>query len=264
MVSTFCDRLKKLCLRLGHRVGLPLSCKSFIILSFTLRAAVHADDSIYCEEGFKNHFLKSTVLFLFISALPCLSRCTDSSLAVVHGLLTAAAPLVSEHRLWGTQAPALGAPGPWSAGAVLMVHGLGCCTACGIFLDQGLDPHCLHWQVDSSPLSYQGSPRVAFLLCGFPVVPELFIVGEGNVGGGCICRNIGLGEQGEQVGASFPLISRALVLGPLSHDVFLLDLGPKGLSSHYPLSEAHARGCSRVLIEAAPAPPMLEPDCSKL
>ena len=150
---------------------------------------------------------------------------------MVHGLLTVVAPLVLEHSLWGTQALAIGAPGPWSAGAVLVVHGLGCCMACAIFLDQGLNPHRLQWQMDSSPLSYQGSPRIPFLLCGFPVVPVLFIVGEGDVGGGCICRNIGLGEQGEQVGASFPLISRALVLGPLSHDVFLLDLGPKWLSS---------------------------------
>ena len=28
----------------------------------------------------------------------------------------------------------------------------------GIFLIQGLNPHLLHWQVDSLPLSHQGSP----------------------------------------------------------------------------------------------------------
>ena len=28
----------------------------------------------------------------------------------------------------------------------------------GIFLTQGLNPHLLHWQVDSLPLSHQGSP----------------------------------------------------------------------------------------------------------
>ena len=39
-----------------------------------------------------------------------------------------------------------------------MVHGLGCSEACGIFLDEGLNPCFLHWQVDSSPLSHQGSP----------------------------------------------------------------------------------------------------------
>ena len=30
--------------------------------------------------------------------------------------------------------------------------------ACGIFLDQGLSPCLLHWQMDSLPLSHQGSP----------------------------------------------------------------------------------------------------------
>ena len=29
----------------------------------------------------------------------------------------------------------------------------------GIFPPQGLNPHSLHWQADSSPLSYQGSPH---------------------------------------------------------------------------------------------------------
>ena len=32
-----------------------------------------------------------------------------------------------------------------------------CSEACGIFLDQGLNPCPLHWQVDSLPLSHQGS-----------------------------------------------------------------------------------------------------------
>ena len=33
-----------------------------------------------------------------------------------------------------------------------------CSVACGIFPEQGLIPHCLHWQVDSYPLCHQGSP----------------------------------------------------------------------------------------------------------
>ena len=35
--------------------------------------------------------------------------------------------------------------------------GLSCSVACGIFLDQGSNPCLLHWQVDSLPLSHQGS-----------------------------------------------------------------------------------------------------------
>ena len=35
------------------------------------------------------------------------------------------------------------------AGSVVVVHGLSCSAACGIFLDQGSNPCPLHWQVDS-------------------------------------------------------------------------------------------------------------------
>ena len=36
---------------------------------------------------------------------------------------------------------------------------LSCSAARGIFPGQGSDPWLLHWQVDSLPLSHQGSPR---------------------------------------------------------------------------------------------------------
>ena len=36
--------------------------------------------------------------------------------------------------------------------------------ACGIFLDQGLNPHPLHWQMDSQPLDYQGSLKASTCL----------------------------------------------------------------------------------------------------
>ena len=39
-----------------------------------------------------------------------------------------------------------------------VAHGLSCCVACGSFLDQGLNPCLLPWQVYSLPLSHQGSP----------------------------------------------------------------------------------------------------------
>ena len=42
-------------------------------------------------------------------------------------------------------------------GSVVLVHGLRCPPACGIFLDQGSNPCPLHWQVDSLPLDHQGS-----------------------------------------------------------------------------------------------------------
>ena len=46
------------------------------------------------------------------------------------------------------------ARGLQSAGSVVVAHGLSCSTACGIFLDQGLDPCPLHWQADSFFFSF--------------------------------------------------------------------------------------------------------------
>ena len=47
-------------------------------------------------------------------------------------------------------------------GSVVVVHRLSCSTACGIFLDQGLNLCLLFWQVDSHPLCHQGSPVIWF------------------------------------------------------------------------------------------------------
>ena len=38
------------------------------------------------------------------------------------------------------------------------MHRLSCPSAHGIVPKQGFNPNPLHWQVDSSPLDYQGSP----------------------------------------------------------------------------------------------------------
>ena len=48
-----------------------------------------------------------------------------------------------------------------SMGLLAVVPGLSCSTACGICLDQGLNPCPLHWQVDFYPLHHQGSPYIA-------------------------------------------------------------------------------------------------------
>ena len=49
------------------------------------------------------------------------------------------------------------------AGSVVVAHRPSCSAACGIFPDQGSNPHPLHWQADSQPLHHQGSPPVIFL-----------------------------------------------------------------------------------------------------
>ena len=40
---------------------------------------------------------------------------------------------------------------------MVVAHRLSCSMACGVFLGQGANPCPLHWQVDSLPLSHQGS-----------------------------------------------------------------------------------------------------------
>ena len=53
----------------------------------------------------------------------------------------------------------------WSTGSqgaqasVAVMHRLSRSMACGIFLDRGLNPCLLHWQLDSLPLSHQGNPK---------------------------------------------------------------------------------------------------------
>ena len=68
------------------------------------------------------------------------------SVVVVPRILIAVASLVA-------------APGLWSTGSITVVYGLSSSEACGIFLDQGLNPCLLHWQADSLPLSHEGSPQ---------------------------------------------------------------------------------------------------------
>ena len=48
--------------------------------------------------------------------------------------------------------------------SVIVVHGLSCSAACGIFPDQGSNPGPLHWQADSQPLCHQGSPDPLLIL----------------------------------------------------------------------------------------------------
>jgi len=75
-----------------------------------------------------------------------------AALFVAYGLLIAVAPLV-EHRL-------LRAWPQWlrHVGSVVAARRLSCPAACGIFLDQELNPCLLSWQADSLPLDHQGSP----------------------------------------------------------------------------------------------------------
>ena len=89
-----------------------------------------------------------------------LLRRAGVTLVEVHRLLTAAAPLVGEHGLWGVSASVGVACKLESTGSVLTALGLSCSAACGIFLGEGSDPCPLHWQVDSQVLDHQESRNV--------------------------------------------------------------------------------------------------------
>ena len=86
-----------------------------------------------------------------------------SSPVLEHGLLIAVASLVAEHAL-GHEGFSSFRPQALSTGSVIVVLGLSCSTARGIFPDQGLNLCLLHWQADSLPLSHQGrASRSQFL-----------------------------------------------------------------------------------------------------
>ena len=55
----------------------------------------------------------------------------------------------------------------WSVGSIVVVCGLSCFLACGIFPDQVSNSCSLHWQVDSLPPNHQGSPNCTNFISGF-------------------------------------------------------------------------------------------------
>ena len=67
----------------------------------------------------------------------------------------------------GVQLQAHGLQQLQHAGSVVVAHGFSCFMACGIFLDQGLNPCPLHWQANSYLLHHQGSPLITNFLIPF-------------------------------------------------------------------------------------------------
>ena len=81
--------------------------------------------------------------------MPAFSSCSD------WGPLSCCSVLVSHPGGFSCRRPgALGC-----AASIVVADGLCCPSACGIFLE-GSNPHPLHWQADSLPLSHQGSLEI--------------------------------------------------------------------------------------------------------
>ena len=79
------------------------------------------------------------------------------SLMAIRGLFIAPTSLV-KRGISGAWATGAVIPRLWSTGSAVVAHGLGCPGACVIFSDHGSNPYLPRWQVDSVPLSHQGSP----------------------------------------------------------------------------------------------------------
>ena len=105
---------------------------------------------------FYYYYYYLTYLFLYLAALG-LGCCGCSLVAAnrgdsvaVHGLLLGV--VLSLYR----------AQSPGARATEVVVRGISCSVACGIFPDQGLNPCALHWEEDSYPLYYQGCPQFLF------------------------------------------------------------------------------------------------------
>ena len=113
----------------------------------------------------RSAYLGGFLKFYFFSVFGC----AGSSL--VCGLFSSCGMLASHCRgcsCWGAPGhvgSVVTASGLWSTGSIVVVHGLGGLTACGIFLHQGSNSCLLHWQVDSLLRSHQGSPILHILVC---------------------------------------------------------------------------------------------------
>ena len=103
---------------------------------------------LFCKVG---HLINSFIysfIYLFIYGLSLVAASGGHSSSQCASL-----SLSRPHLLWST--------GSRRAGSVIVAHGPSCCTARGIFPDQGSNPCPLHWQADSQPLRHQGSPNPA-------------------------------------------------------------------------------------------------------
>ena len=125
---------------------------------------------------FRHSLLLLTILFsyLFLAALglcccmQALSSCREQELlrdcsaqaSLCSGFSCCEARAPGHAQPSVAVAPGLSSRGSLApdTGSIVVVHRISCSTASGIFLDQGSNPCLLHRQMDSLPLSHQGSP----------------------------------------------------------------------------------------------------------
>ena len=107
-------------------------------------------------------------LFLAVLGLPCSAwafSSDETELLSSWSAWTSHCSGFSCCRAWaiGCRTSVIVVPGFWSTGSIVVAHRFSCQLACGIFLDQELNPCLLYWQANSLPLSHQGSPYYVIL-----------------------------------------------------------------------------------------------------
>ena len=114
-------------------------------------------------------FKKNNYLFLAMLGFCC---CMGSSLVAVSrgfslltvlGFLVTAGSLFVEHRPQGLLALVVATPRLQITDSVVVVHGLSCSVACGIFLDQGLNLSLLHLAGSFLTTEPPGKPHILFI-----------------------------------------------------------------------------------------------------
>ena len=126
----------------------PLRVSCYFLCLEALSSTLHA-----------YNFFKKLFIYLFWScwvlvAAPAFSSCSEWGLLSSCQLFT----VVASH----CRARALGT---WTSKVV--VHGLSCSWACGIFPDQGSNSCLLHWLVVSLPLGHEGGPIIRIFILFF-------------------------------------------------------------------------------------------------
>ena len=125
-----------------------LGSRMFFLVSFKIYLYIVVLGLHYCEWAFSSQGERRLLSSHGVWASRCsgFSRCGAPALGHVG---------VSSCGTWDQK---LRFPGSRAQTQVVVVHGLSCSMACGIFPDQRSNPRLVHWQADSLPLSHQGSP----------------------------------------------------------------------------------------------------------
>ena len=138
-------------------------CSSFPFWTWCMISCSDILFMVFCTLTFLPrvlHSLLKNLIYLFLAVL-CLRCCVGFSLVVVsrgYPSLQWGSFSLQWLLLQSTGSRSRGlvvvAPGLQSTGSVIVVHGLTCSTASGIFPDQGSNLCLLMWQMDFPPLSH--------------------------------------------------------------------------------------------------------------